>query len=349
MLGISVTHKNHTILSAMKLMDEIKRKVLFIIDEKQKFIGVLSVGDLQRAIINQFALDTPVQKILRKHITVASTKQSREEIKHKMIEDRVESMPVIDEKGYLKEVIYWEDIIKEKQKPPNEQLNLPVVIMAGGKGTRLQPITNVIPKPLIPIGNKTMLEDIMDSFIEFGCHKFYISVNYRSDIIEYYLKNQTQIKYDATLFSETKPLGTAGSLHLLENKISGTFFVTNCDIIIDEDYSEILRYHRENKNELTVIAALKNYPIPYGTIETKENGILESITEKPELTFKINTGLYILESHLIQEVPKNEFFHITSLINKLQKEKRRVGVFPVSENSWTDIGDWKEYMKYINE
>lgn len=348
MFGNSVTHQNHTILSALKLMDKTKRKVLFITSEDQKFTGVLSLGDLQRAIINQHPLDTPITNILRKHITIAKVSQSRIEIRNKMLEDRVEAMPVIDENGYLKEVIYWEDVVVTKQKLPKEQLNLPVVIMAGGKGTRLKPITNVIPKPLIPIGNKTMLEDIMDSFLEFGCNKFYISVNYKADIIEYYLKNQTKTKYNTTLFNEPKPLGTAGSLHFLKDKISGTFFVTNCDIIINEDYSEIIRYHRESNNELTVVAALKSYYIPYGTIETKENGILDNITEKPEITFKINTGLYILESHLINEIPTDEFYHITDLINKLKKKNRRVGVFPVSENSWTDIGDWKEYMKHID-
>jgi NDP-sugar pyrophosphorylase family protein len=118
--------------------------------------------------------------------------------------------------------------------------------------------------------------------------------------------------------------------------------------LIDDDYAEILKYHKENQNELTVVAAVKSYHIPYGTIETKENGLLDSITEKPEVTFKINTGFYILESSLINEIPQNEFYHITDLIAKLQNENRRVGVFPVSENSWTDIGDWKEYLKFIN-
>jgi dTDP-glucose pyrophosphorylase len=348
MIGNITIHQNYTILSALKRMDEVNRKVLFILSKEGLFIGVISIGDIQRAIIKQVPLNRPVKEIQRKIITTASTNQSKEDIKAEMIKHRVEAMPVIDENGYLKEVIYWEDIIVEKPKKIKPKLNLPVVIMAGGKGTRLKPITNVIPKPLIPIGDKTMLEDIMDSFMDYNCISFYISVNYRADIIEYYLKNQTKTKYNATLFSEPKPLGTAGSLHLLKNKISGTFFVTNCDILIDDDYAEILKYHKENQNELTVVAAVKSYHIPYGTIETKENGLLDSITEKPEVTFKINTGFYILESSLINEIPQNEFYHITDLIAKLQNENRRVGVFPVSENSWTDIGDWKEYLRFIN-
>jgi NDP-sugar pyrophosphorylase family protein len=266
-----------------------------------------------------------------------------------MIEKRAEAMPVIDEYGFLKDVVFWEDIIDEDSPSKKEKINLPVVIMAGGKGTRLKPLTNVIPKPLIPIGEKTILEDIMDSFLEYGCNKFYLTVNYRADVIKYYMKEQAFSTYSLEYFEETEPLGTAGSLHLLEDKIKDTFFVTNCDIMIDDNYAEILKYHKQNKNELTVVAALKNYSIPYGTIDTGKDGIIKSLKEKPDLTFKINTGLYILEPHLINEIPKNKFYHITTLIEKLKKQNRRVGVFPVSENSWKDIGEWKEYLKLIDE
>lgn len=349
MLGNNVVLVDHTIISALKLMDEIKRKILFITEPNDKFVGVLSLGDIQRAIISQKPLETPIKDILRINITSADTSKTFEEIKKVMLEKRAEAMPVIDKDGYLKDVIYWEDIIVESEIEVENKFNLPVVIMAGGKGSRLKPITNVIPKPLIPIGDKTMLEDIMDSFVKYGSNRFYISVNYKAEIIKYYLDTQTEKQYDVELFKELEPLGTAGSLHLLGDSIKDTFFVTNCDIRIEDDYSEILNYHIENKNELTVVAALKSYKIPYGTIKTKEDGILNEITEKPELTFMINTGLYILEPHLIKEIPKNKFYHITTLISKLKNEKRRVGVFPVSENSWIDIGEWPEYLSRINE
>lgn len=343
---ISVDFK---LLDALKLMDQIRRKLLFVLAADKKFIGVLSLGDIQRAIINKKPFETPVSQIMRKIITVANVTDSFEAIKRIMIEKRTEAMPVLDDFGYLKDVIYWEDIIEEDKLDKKEKINLPVVIMAGGKGTRLKPLTNVIPKPLIPIGDKTILEDIMDSFVDYGCNKFYLTVNYRADIIKYYMKEQALGNYTLVFLEEDKPLGTAGSLHLLGDSIQETFFVTNCDIMIDDDYSEILKYHRENKNELTVVAAMKTFSIPYGTIETSENGIIATLTEKPDLTFKINTGLYILEPHLIKEIPKNTFYHITTLIEDLMKQNRRVGVFPVSENSWTDIGEWKEYLKMINE
>lgn len=349
MFGSSVINRSHTLFSALKLMDELKKKVLFIVESDNTFIGVLSLGDIQRAIINKHPLDTMVVDILRKHITIANDSQSFEEIKNLMVSKRVEAMPVVDSSGFLKRVIYWEDIMPEEEVNVRVNLDLPVVIMAGGKGSRLRPITNVLPKPLIPIGNKTMIEDIMDSFLKFGCDRFFISVNYRAEMIKYYLDSQTEIKYNVEYFQEPIPLGTAGSLHLLSDSIKETFFVSNCDIMIMDDYSEILKYHKENNNELTVVAALKSFKIPYGTVETGNDGILDKLVEKPELTYLINTGLYILEPHLINEIPQNEFYHITTLIEKLRTENRRVGVFPVSENSWIDIGEWPEYLSRINE
>ncbi len=337
-----------SIFSALQLMDEIKKKVLFITDSKGKFKGVLSLGDIQRAIIRQISLQDPVSSIVREHITIARAEDSFEDIKRVMLEMRAEAMPVIDQQGDLVKVVYWADIVDSgEDHHVKRSLDAPVVIMAGGMGTRLRPLTHVIPKPLIPIGEKTILEDIMDSFILFGCNKFYLTVNYLQDMIRYYLNNQSEIKYDVEYLVEDKPLGTAGSIHLLDGRIDQTFFVTNCDIMIDQDYAEILDYHRSNKNELTVVAAIKSFNIPYGTIETRENSILERITEKPEVNFKINTGFYVLEPHLIEEIPKDTFFHITHLIGKLVDEKRRVGVFPVSEGSWRDIGEWSEYFKLI--
>lgn len=336
-----------TIIDALKLMDELKRKLLIIVEDDNKFIGVISLGDIQRAIINQKPFETEIHEIFRKIITVANEDQSFEEIKAIMIENRVEAMPVVDAKGFLIKVHYWEDIIEENTKLLKD-INLPVVIMAGGEGTRLRPLTNVIPKPLVPIGEKTMIETIIDNFNKYNCFKFYISVNYKSDLIRYYLEKNVSDNIQLNYFEEDHPLGTAGSLTLLQGKINETFFVSNCDILVEDDYYEILKYHRENNNELTVVAAVKNFSIPYGTIETGEEGLLKSITEKPDINYLINSGMYILEPELIDEIPSNTFYHITSLINKLKSENRRVGVFPVSDKSWIDIGEWKEYVKYLN-
>ena len=332
-----------TILEALKMMDDTYKRLLLVFDD-EKFINVLSIGDIQRAIIRNQSMDTTLNKILRKETRLSYEHESFSEIKKRMLKYRAECMPVLDDKGNLKDVYFWEDIFPVEERRIKRNLQLPVVIMAGGKGTRLKPITNVLPKPLIPIGEKTIIEEIMNLFLNVGCDKFFISVNYKADMIKHYFQTLNNQKYTIEYFEEEKPLGTAGSLYLLKQKINQTFLISNCDIIIEEDYGEIFNYHKENQNELTIVAALKHYPIPYGIIETGDNGILYSLTEKPELTFKINSGMYILEPHLINEIPENTFFHITDLIDKVKNRGGKVGVFPVSENSWKDIGDWDEYL-----
>ncbi len=340
-----IINNNSSILDAMKLMDQIDHKLLIVI-ENSVFKGLLSAGDIQRSIINNVSLDTQITEIIRENIRVASPKDSFEEIKAMMFKYRMELCPVISEKNEILNIYFWEDIFFEKKPQPKTTFDLPIVIMAGGFGTRLKPLTNVLPKPLIPFGEITILEQIFKRFSTYGCNRFHLSVNYKSELIQYYINSQ-DLNYDISYFKEAKPMGTAGSLSLLKGHINETFFVSNCDIIIEQDYSEILEYHKAHNNEITIVAALKHYAIPYGTIETTTRGKLVKLTEKPELTFKINSGMYILEPHLLDEIPKNGFFHITHLIEKIKKRKGLIGVFPVSARSWKDIGQWDEYVKNI--
>lgn len=335
-----------TISYALKKMDSEGVKLLFVFDEN-RFESLLSIGDIQRAIINNFPLETKVSAVLRKEIDFATIDERVESIKSRMLMGRAELMPVLDEKGQLVDVVFWEDIFPERAIP-KDKINLPVVIMAGGKGTRLKPLTNIIPKPLIPIGDKSIIEDIIDNFVEIGCERFYISVNYKAEAVKHHFSQIESKRYEVVFFQEKRPLGTAGSLHLIKGEINTPFFVSNCDIVINEDYSEIVKYHQRNKNELTIVSALKSFSIPYGIIETQQNGELTAITEKPELNFQINSGMYLLEPNLLNEIPENTFFHITDLIEKIRDRGGKVGVFPVSEKSWVDIGDWQEYLKNIN-
>jgi len=336
-----------TMLSALKRMDLIDRKLLLVFSGN-RFTGLLSVGDIQRAIIANHPLGTSVNRILRPNQRMASTSDEPSSIREMMIHFRAECMPVLDPEGNLAEVIFWEDLFPAGEKRILRQLDLPVVIMAGGKGTRLKPFTNILPKPLMPIDEKTILEHIMDRFLTIGCNRFHLSVNYKAGMIRYYLDNLNHPGYQIRYFQEEKPLGTAGSLSLLKGTINDTFFVSNCDILIEEDYGEIFDYHREEKNELTLVAALRHLKIPYGTVETTSGGQLTALVEKPEMTWKINSGLYILEPHLLEEIPTDTFYNITDLIGAILERKGRVGVFPVSEKSWKDAGEWREYLLMIN-
>lgn len=335
-----------SLVEAMKLMDDEEVKMLFVFDGEH-FEGIVTIGDIQRAIIKNFPLNSTILTILQKDKQYAAPGEDREAVRQKMLRLRAEAMPVVNEKGELVDVYFWSDFFSHPEEQHREKIDLPVVIMAGGKGTRLKPITNVIPKPLVPVGDKTILEVIMDQFEGIGCHKFYMSVNYKADMMKYYL-SQLDHKYDIEFFMEDKPLGTIGSVSLLKGKITTPFFVSNCDSINEQDYREVYDYHVNNHNDLTIVTMVKTFKIPYGVIETGEDGLMTSLSEKPELTYQVNTGVYILNPSCIEEIPEGEFFHITHLMEKIKARGGRVGCFPVSEHAWRDMGEWPEYLKMIN-
>jgi NDP-sugar pyrophosphorylase family protein len=166
-------------------------------------------------------------------------------------------------------------------------------------------------------------------------------------MIKYYL-GQLNHHYNIEFFMEDKPLGTIGSISLLKGRLTTPFFVSNCDSINEQDYRDVYDYHMNNHNDLTIVTMVKSFKIPYGVIETGENGLMVSLSEKPELTYQVNTGVYILNPSCIDEIPEGEFFHITQLIEKIKVQGGRVGCFPVSEQAWKDMGEWPEYLKMIN-
>jgi dTDP-glucose pyrophosphorylase len=336
---------NASLLDAMKKMDASCVKTLLVF-ESNAFLGMLTIGDIQRNIIKNTPLNSCIKNILSNDKIYASPEDSVESIKKQMEYLRAECMPVVDKNGGFINAYFWSDFFKSEKVIAKETIDIPVVIMAGGKGTRLKPITNVIPKPLIPIGDKTILEEIMDQFENIGCKQFYMSVNYKSDMMRFYL-DQLEHKYNIDFFEETKPLGTIGSVSLLKGKINTPFFVSNCDIMIDQDYRDVYDYHKQNKNDLTIVTAVKSIRIPYGVIDTGDDGLMTGLREKPEITYMINTGVYLLNSGLIEEIPEGEFFHITHLMEKVKAWGGRVGCFPVSEGSWRDMGEWPEYLKMI--
>lgn len=335
-----------SLLSAMKQMDDAKVKTLFVFHDEH-FEGIITLGDIQRAIIGNIPLTDSIDRIIDKNKIYGSVIESEKEIREKMLRLRAEVMPIVNESGELVDVRSWGNVFRGEKISKREFVHLPVVIMAGGKGTRLKPLTNVVPKPLVPIGDKTILEVIMDQFEDIGCTKFYMSVNYKSDMIRYYL-DQLEHRYDIDFFEESKPLGTIGSVSLLKGKINTPFFVSNCDSINEQDYRDVYDYHVNNHNDMTIVTMVKSLQIPYGVIETGADGLMTALREKPELTYQVNTGVYILNPECIDEIPQNTFFHVTHLMERIKAINGRVGCFPVSEKSWRDMGEWSEYLKMID-
>jgi dTDP-glucose pyrophosphorylase len=341
-----------TLLTGIKKMDEIKRKLLIVYHDNI-FFSLLTIGDIQRAILKNVDIATTsiYDELKQKHIDVCYVGEPEDSIRQKMLLLRCEFMPILNINNELERVIFWEDYFDSEQIESTTFTSLaeiPVIIMAGGKGERLQPITNILPKPLIPMGKKPIVQVIMENFRKYGATKIIMSVNYKSEMIKFYFDSLKERDYIIEYVHEEKPLGTAGSLSLIKDKVKGTFFISNCDIIINHNYPEMLEYHRTQGNAITAIAAMKFYSIPYGTFEVGENGRLISILEKPEHSYMINTGMYIMEPFVLDYINENEHIHITDLIEKVNNEIGKVGVYPINSSSWIDIGNWKEYNKVSN-
>ena len=220
--------------------------------------------------------------------------------------------------------------------------------MAGGLGTRLEPFTKVLPKPLIPIDGKPIINHIMESFKNSGSNTFYITLNYKSKILKSYFE-ELKHKYKIFFLEEKKPLGTAGALFLLKNRIAINFFVTNSDIILNTDYIDLYNFHIESKNDITLVVAAKEYEIPYGSCEISSNGNLLKINEKPKYNFLINSGLYLLNNKILKLLKKNNKIDMNELIELAIEKKFKIKIYPVSDKQWIDVGQWVEYKKIVEK
>lgn len=326
------------VIDAMKKIDANGKGIIYVC-ESEILEGVLTDGDIRRYILKKGDLNCPVGEIANRHPIVLPYKE-RHKVKSLLKEKNICSIPLLDSSHRMVSIGFIEDDF-----PPNkEQLGLPVVIMAGGKGTRLYPYTQILPKPLIPIGEKTITEHIMEHFQAYGCMHFDMIVNYKKNFIKSYFMDN-EISADISFVEEKEYLGTGGGLKLLEGKYTTSFFMSNCDILIEEDYGDILREHRKCGNIVTMVCAAKKVKIPYGTVTVSKTGQVTAMEEKPELSFLTNTGLYVLEPEFLEEIPDNTFIHITDVIQKCIDKGERVGMYPISEEHWMDMGQLDELEK----
>ncbi len=318
-----------TLVEAMEALNENGQGIIFTYDGNC-IKGVFSDGDFRRYVLKNGKMDCCVKEVANPNPYILDITECRDTIQF-MKEKEITAVPIIDKKGRIVRIDF-DNGVTVFQKV---EINLPVVIMAGGKGSRLYPYTNVLPKPLIPIGEKTITERIIDQFKCAGCQQFYMIVNYKKNLIKAFFQEN---KDDIIFIEETEFLGSGGGLSLLSGKLESTFFVTNCDILIEGNYSMMLEHHKEKHNLVTMVCAKKDINISYGTVEIDKYGNIERLNEKPQLSFLTNTGLYILEPEFLDMVPKNTFIHITDIIQKCIDKGERVGTYIIDEDSWMDMG-----------
>lgn len=340
-------HPESTVKEAIKKLDRGGERTLFVINKKGILIGIMTDSDIRRYILKSGDLNLPIKHCYNKNPLVLSAGFDLEYAKKLMINESKEIIPIIDEQGRLVEYLTWSHAFGETQRKA-AHLDIPVIIMAGGRGTRLDPFTQILPKPLIPVGDKPIVEIIMDNFHEYGIEDFYLIVNYKGEMIKSYF-DHSKVPYNINYIWEKEFLGTCGSLAQIPRKIKGTFIVSNCDILVKTDYTDMVAFHKNNGHALTVVGSLQHYRIPYGVLEYKKGGNLKAINEKPEFDMMVNTGLYVLETSTLAYIPKGREFNMNELITLLLAEKCSVGVYPVSENAYADIGQWEEYKKTLKK
>lgn len=327
-----------TILEAMRQLNDTGKRLLMIV-VNETLVGVITDGDIRRHILSNGDLTLSISSIMKTKPTVLH-KQDLNKAKSLFKKRGITAIPIVDQFNRIEDILFIEDIIEFESKA-QQNLNVPVVIMAGGEGTRLYPYTKVLPKPLIPIGDTPILERIMNRFNEYGCNDFYITVNYRKNMIKAYL-NESELPYRVSFIEEEKPLGTGGSLVYLKGIIKETFILSNCDILVDINMAEVIDHHKEKGNLVTIVGALRHHVIPYGVIEVGEDGYVSAMTEKPQYNMLVNTGVYIVEPKLLDSLRDGVFIHITQIIERAMQENEKIGVYPIPDNAWFDMGQLDE-------
>lgn len=334
-----------TVIEAMGKIDRNAKGIIYIIDDEGHLKGSLTDGDIRRWILKTGDLSGQVAQMFYKNTKYLFEADAARSVEY-LDKESIRSVPIVNSSFVLTDICFRDGAEKEKINHTALALT-PVIVMAGGKGTRLYPYTKILPKPLIPIGEVPILERIFERFYQFGAKEFYVTVNYKKEIIKSFFY-ELNPPYDIKYIEEDVPMGTAGSIRLIRDRFDKPVIVTNCDILVDANYEKVMEYHNSSQNDITIISSLKNMIIPYGVLHTKECGIVSSIEEKPHLSYFINTGMYIINPEFLDWIPENRVFHMTDLVEKMMRNKRQVGMYPVSENAFLDMGEFEE-MKRMEE
>ena len=327
-----------TVLEALRKLDETGQRILFIAPEG-RLQAALTDGDIRKFFLRGGTPDQTVDRAANYHplsLPIAERGRAREVLQT----HRIDALPILDKRGVITDIVFAYKLDVDNRK----RVDIPVVMMAGGLGTRLYPYTKILPKPLIPVGEQPIAELIIDRFRDFGCHDFTMIVNYKRGMIKSYF---TDLEKDYTVHfaDEDVFMGTGGGLCLLKGKIQSPFFFTNCDTLLDVDFGDIYEYHKKHGNLVTMICAFKHYTVPYGVVELGQDGGIAAMREKPELDFLTNTGVYVVEPRVVEEMRDGETIGFPDVIDRYRAAGEKVGVYPINESAWMDMGQMEELEK----
>lgn len=332
-----IIKENELIINAIKAINSGGLQICFVVDSRGVLKGSISDGDIRRALLKGITIEDSIKKVINKNPYLIKPSDDHLKIDQEMIKLKINTAPVVN---HLKKII---DIKNLDLTILPKKIESPVIIMAGGLGTRLYPLTKTIPKPMIEIAGKPIIEIIIERFIHDGFTDFFLCLNYKSEMIKNHISKKNYTNIGIEFIEEKKRLGTAGALSLIKRKFSQPVIVTNGDILTKTSFLDLLKYHKSQKASATVAVREHIYEVPFGVINYKKNTI-KSIIEKPKNTFHVNSGMYVLNPKHLQLVPKNKFFDMPSLINRILDKKFKVSSFLVNEY-WLDIGRSSELKR----
>lgn len=332
-----IVRNDLTVAQAMQRIDVNSGGVLFLVDERGRLQYSLTDGDIRRFLLSGGQMSAPSADAANPAPRFAHSIDTAIE---KRDEKNYTAIPIVDEDGVVIDIYLGQNSVEKSYAA----LNVSVVINAGGRGTRLEPFTKVLPKPLIPVGDLPIIEMIMKQYQLYHCERFHVIVNYKRELIKAYFADNER-HYNIAWYDEYVPLGTGGGLSLLRGKIDTTFFFSNCDNLLLANYEKILQFHRESRNVITMVCACKNFSIPYGVVDIGVNGKIEKIKEKPMLSFLINTGIYVVEPEVLEDIDDGVAVGFPDIVEQQRRKGKTVAVFPVSESEWLDMGQLSELEK----
>ena len=333
--------QNATIKEALGIIDSGAMQIALVVDDKDKLLGTLTDGDIRRGILRGLDLDSSIETIVFKEPAIAKISSTKEEILKIALSKKLHQIPIVDDNGIVLDLKEIEELVEPKIKTNR------VILMVGGLGTRLRPLTQDTPKPMLKVGNKPILQTIVEKFAEYGFVNITMCVNFNASIIRDYFGDGKEFGVNIDYVLEQKRMGTAGALSLLKERPSEPFFVMNGDLLTNVNFEHIFNYHMLNKATATMCVREYDYEVPYGVVKMNDNKIIE-IAEKPVQKFFVSAGIYMLSPEILDLIPKNEFYDMPALFEKLIKLSKNVISFPIREY-WLDIGRMEEYQRANEE
>jgi dTDP-glucose pyrophosphorylase len=330
-----------TIREVLKIIDSSSMQIALVVDANNRLLGTITDGDIRRGILKGISLDADVKQIMNPHPTVARSYERRDIVLAVMKLKRLNHIPVVDDEGCVINVETLQNLIRLDEKDNW------VVLMAGGLGNRLRPLTDDCPKPLLKVGGKPVLETILENFMEYGFQKFYLSVNYKAEMIKAYFGDGSRWGAEIRYIHEEKKMGTAGALSLIPEKQTQPLLVMNGDLLTKVNFQQMLDFHSEHQAQATMCVREYNFQVPYGVVKMDKHR-LTGIDEKPIERFFVNAGIYILEPKALEFIPPNEFFDMPNLFKKIIENNGETTVFPIREY-WLDIGQVNDFERANGE